>query len=125
MVVEEVLRLESPAQATMRIATRDSEIAGVFIRKGDGVVAGLAAANRDPTVFNEPDTFDPTRKPNRHHAFGFANHSCPAAMLGREEIRVGLSMLAQRYPNLQVESTPRWTNRHNFRTVVALPVNLW
>ncbi|MGI9442877.1 MAG: cytochrome P450 [Rubripirellula sp.] len=52
MIVEEVLRFESPAQATMRIATRDCEIADVAIRKGDGVVAGLAAANRYPKVFD-------------------------------------------------------------------------
>ena len=125
MIVEEVLRFESPAQATMRIATRDTEIAGVAIRKGDGVVAGLAAANRDPKVFDQPDEFNPSRKPNRHLAFGFSHHACPAAMLGREEIRIGLSMLFQRYPQLKLECTPRWTNRHNFRTVVELPVTLW
>ncbi len=124
-IVEEVLRFESPAQATMRIATQDSDIAGVSIRKGDGVVAGLAAANRDPKVFERPDEFNPQRKPNRHLAFGFSTHACPAALLGREEIRLGLSMLFQRYPNLKVECTPRWTTRHNFRTVVELPVTLW
>ncbi len=124
-IVEEILRFESPAQATMRIATQDTEIAGVAIRKGDSVVAGLAAANRDPKVFDQPDTFIPDRKPNRHLAFGFSNHACPAAMLGREEIRVGLSMLFERYPNLKVDCTPRWTSRHNFRTVVELPATLW
>lgn len=125
MIVEEVLRFESPAQATMRVATQDTQIAGVSIRKGDGVVAGLAAANRDPKVFDQPDKFKPERKPNPHLAFGFSNHACPAAMLGRDEIRVGLSMLFERYPNLKVECTPRWTTRHNFRTVVKLPVTLW
>lgn len=124
-IVEEILRFESPAQATMRIATQDTEIAGVAIRKGDSVVAGLAAANRDPKVFDQPDTFKPDRKPNRHLAFGFSHHACPAAMLGREEIRIGLSMLFERYPNLKVDCTPRWTSRHNFRTVVELPATLW
>lgn len=124
-IVEEVLRFESPAQATMRIATEDTDIAGISICAGDGVVAGIAAANRDPAVFENPDNFNPQRKPNRHLAFGVGSHTCPAAMLGREEIRVGLSTLFERYPDLRVECTPSWTARHNFRTVVKLPVTLW
>ena len=72
--VEELLRYESPVQHTARIASADMELGGKTIRKGAKVVAALAAANRDPNRFPDPDRLDLLRSDNRHLAFGWAAH---------------------------------------------------
>ena len=70
--VEELLRFESPSQQTARIAPSDTELGGMLIRKGQAVIAVIAAANRDPERFPEADKLDLARKENRHLAFGYA-----------------------------------------------------
>ena len=72
--VEEMLRFESPSQHTARLAPEDCELGGKEIRKRQAVIAVMAAANRDPGRFPEPDRFDITRADNRHLAFGYAAH---------------------------------------------------
>jgi cytochrome P450 len=74
--VEELLRYESPSQHTARVAAEDTELGGKIIRKRQAVMAVMAAANRDPERFPEPDRLDITRADNRHVAFGFGAHFC-------------------------------------------------
>lgn len=82
-VVEETLRWTSPATHFMRYASRDVRLHDRTVERGDAVVAWLGAANRDPDVFDRPYEFDPTRRPNRHLAFGVGPHYCVGHTVAR------------------------------------------
>jgi len=94
--IEEVLRFHSPVQATVRRATRPTEIHGHAIAQDQAVVTWLAAANRDPEIFPEPMRFDVTRTPNKHLSFGLGIHFCIGAPLARMEARIALEELLAR-----------------------------
>ena len=94
--VEELLRFESPVQHTARIAPADMQLGGKTIQKGSRVVAVLAAANRDPNRFPDPDRLDLLRPDNRHLAFGWAAHFCFGAPLARMEGQIAFNMLLRR-----------------------------
>ena len=100
--VEEILRLDSPVQLSARVAVRDTEVAGRQVRAGETVVIYLAAANRDPAVFTDPNRFDVTR-PNagRHLAFSGGRHFCLGAALARAEAEVGLRTFFDRFPEVR------------------------
>ena len=101
--VEELLRYISPVQfAPRRVALEDVRMGDVVIRKGDGVFALNPAANRDPAVFADPDTFDVHRDASQHVAFGWGIHQCLGQILARMELQVVLPLLLQRLPNLRV-----------------------
>jgi cytochrome P450 len=98
--VEELLRYDSPVQATLRVAARDLSVGGVDVRAGSAILVLLGAANRDPDQFSEPDTFDVDRTNNRTHlAFGGGPHYCVGASLGRLEARIALAAMAARLVN--------------------------
>ena len=100
-VVEELLRHLAVVQlAFLRFAKQDVEVGGVMINEGDAVGVSLLAANRDPRLGPDLDTFDPTRDPVRHLSFGWGMHRCVGAELARMELRTALRMLAERYPDL-------------------------
>jgi cytochrome P450 len=93
IAVEESLRLESPVHMLMRNCIHDKEIRGVSISVGDKVIFGLSSANRDATVFDQPDEFRLDRPdPRAHVAFGGGPHVCPGASLARLEARVTLEV---------------------------------
>ncbi len=92
-LVEEMLRHDSPLHLFERTATTDVELHGVTVREGQKVAALLGAANRDPTVFTEPDRFDATRDPNPHLAFGAGLHFCLGAPLARMELQISVREL--------------------------------
>ena len=94
--LEELLRYESPVQHTARIAPADMELGGKSIQKGAKVVAVLAAANRDPNRFPDPDRLDLLRPDNRHLAFGWAAHFCFGAPLARMEGQIAFNTLLRR-----------------------------
>lgn len=99
--VDEVLRVESPVQRTGRRALRDTTVAGVPVRQDDLVILVLAAANRDPLVFDDPHVFDVTRANARDHvAFSSGIHFCLGAALARMEGEVALQALFERFPDL-------------------------
>jgi cytochrome P450 len=101
--VEELLRYLSVAhQVAFRLATADVQLRSACIHAGDGVIAPIAAANRDPEVFEDPDTFDITRDARRHVAFGFGLHQCLGQPLARIELQVVFSKLFRRYPTLRL-----------------------
>jgi cytochrome P450 len=98
--VEELLRYDPSVLNTGRVANRDLEIGGCPIGKGESLSIALAAANRDPEAFDDPDTFDITRKDTRHLAFGGGKHLCIGAHLARMEAQEALLALVTRFPKL-------------------------
>ncbi|NIJ14879.1 cholest-4-en-3-one 26-monooxygenase [Saccharomonospora amisosensis] len=106
--VEEMLRWVSPVMDFRRTATRDTEIGGQPIKKGDKVVIFYPSANRDETVFDDPHTFDLERDPNPHIAFGGGGpHYCLGSHLARLELRVLFETIAQRLPYIELLAPPR------------------
>jgi cytochrome P450 len=102
LAVEEMVRWTTPSVYKRRTATCDLELHGEKIRAGDQVLLMYAAANRDPEVFADPETFDVGRNPNPHVAFGFGPHFCLGAMLARMEIRVMFEELLARFPEMEI-----------------------
>ncbi|MEA2954315.1 MAG: hypothetical protein QOJ96_3835 [Alphaproteobacteria bacterium] len=121
--VEELLRYESPSQHTARLAPDDVMLGGKLIRKRDAVMAVMAAANRDPERFPEPDQLDLTRKDNRHLAFGWAAHFCFGAPLARMEGQIAFATLLRRLPDLKLEPARlEWRENLGLRGLKSLPV---
>jgi len=121
--VEEMLRYESPSQHTGRLAPEDVELGGKEIRKGQAVMAVMAAANRDPERFPDPDRFDVARMDNRHLAFGYAAHFCFGAALARVEGQEAFEAIVRRLPDLALQPGPLvWRNNLGLRGLTALPV---
>jgi pimeloyl-[acyl-carrier protein] synthase len=120
--VEELLRFESPVQRTVRFAATDIKIGETRVSKGQAVVALLAAANRDPSVFNRPEELDIARKENPHLAFGKGIHFCLGAPLARIEGPVALRVLLQEFPNLRLEEgfSPEWNSNTVIRGMRSL-----
>ncbi|MFC9132793.1 cytochrome P450 [Streptomyces sp. NPDC057099] len=104
--VEEVLRWTSTATHIMRTAVRPTEIRGKRIAVGDRVVFWLPSANRDETVFDDPDRFDVRRRPNRHLALGFGEHFCLGSMLARVELRLLYGELLGRSVGIELDGEP-------------------
>jgi cytochrome P450 len=123
--VEEFLRYESPVQATDRVATRDFEIRGTRIRRGELVVLFLAAANRDPERFPEPDRLDLGRRDNAHLAFSQGPHFCLGAQLARAEAQIAIGTLVRRFPDFEGPPGPiAWRPSFTLRGPSALPIRL-
>jgi cytochrome P450 len=121
--IDEMLRYESPAPMPLpRVATADVEIAGQQIAKGDTVVVLLVAANRDPEIFPDPETFDIHRVDNSFLSFGFGAHYCLGAALARLESSEILTGVLDRMPNLRLAGEPRWSDHQFFRSLASLPV---
>jgi pimeloyl-[acyl-carrier protein] synthase len=104
--IEEILRFDSPVQATMRAALESVEFGGVTLGKGALVICGIGAANRDPAVFDEPDRFDVARRENRHLSFGFGAHFCLGAPLARLEGEIAFRALLEQFPKLALSGAP-------------------
>ena len=110
--VEESLRLEPAAAVVDRYATRDTQLSGARIRAGDQVTVSLAGANRDPRMFDDPDTFQ-IRRPNANRQLAFAHgpHFCLGAHLARLEARIAVQTLLDLLPRLRLDdrypATPR------------------
>ena len=102
--IEESLRLEPAAAVIDRYATRDAELAGAAIRERELVVVSIAGANRDPSVFPDPDRFD-VRRPNAklHAAFAHGPHVCIGMHLARLEAQTAVARVLERLPGLRLE----------------------
>jgi pimeloyl-[acyl-carrier protein] synthase len=120
--IEELLRYASPVQFTARVALEDVRIDGHPIRAGQPVVAMLAAANRDPAVFADPDRLDLERDPNPHLAFGRGIHHCLGAPLARLEGQIAISLLLERFPRLRLAGEPVLRPNLVLRGLERLPV---
>ena len=122
--IEEILRFESPVARQPRLLKRDVELRGRRLRAGQMVFQMLGSANRDPTQFRDPDSFDIHRDPNRHIAFGHGIHFCIGAPLSRAEGEIVFRTVIDRLPDIRLtELTPDWdVTKPNSRVLRSLPV---
>ncbi|PFW86842.1 cytochrome P450 [Bacillus sp. AFS075960] len=124
--IEEGLRYYSPVEITTgRWAAEPFQIHEQTIEKGDMVVIALASANRDETVFENPEVFDITRENNRHIAFGHGSHFCLGAPLARLEAKIAITTLFNRMPELQIKGNREeinWQGNYLMRSLEELPL---
>ncbi len=121
--VEEFLRYEGPVQLTGRGTSQDVEIGGKRIKAGERMFTIVAAANRDPAQFPNPDRLDITRHENRHLAFGYGIHFCLGAALARLEAQSAIGTMLRRMPRLALQTdTVQWRPAFTLRGLQALPV---
>jgi cytochrome P450 len=120
--VEECLRWDGPISAAVRVLHEDCEFGGKTIPANTPVLAILAAANRDPEAFPDPDRFDVERTPNEHLAFGGGVHFCLGAHLARMEGQVAIGALVRRYERLELVSDKVEWGRSLFRVPATLPL---
>ena len=123
--IDEILRFSGSIVAWRRKATRDAEIGGVAIPEGSGVLLLMGSANRDATVFDNPDTFDIERENARNHlSFGYGIHFCLGNLLAKLQGRVALEEITKKLPQLRLMpgATIRFLDNLSFRTPTSVPV---
>ncbi|MGF2796186.1 cytochrome P450 family protein [Bacillus thuringiensis] len=124
--IEEGLRYYSPVEVTTaRWTAEPFQIHDRTIEKGDMVVIALASANRDETVFENPEVFDITRENNRHIAFGHGSHFCLGAPLARLEAKIAITNLFNRMPELKIKGNReeiKWQGNYLMRSLEELPL---
>ncbi|MGR3616013.1 MAG: cytochrome P450 [Paracoccaceae bacterium] len=121
--VEEVLRYDPPLHMFTRFAYEDVEVFGHTLKRGDEVALLLGAANRDPALCDDPETFDPTRSAKINTAFGGGLHFCVGAPLARLEMKIALPILFARYPDLRLTEAPVYSNTYHFHGLTRLMVS--
>ena len=121
--VEEVLRHDPPLHLFSRHAYADVEVMGHTFRKGEEVALLLAAANRDPGMFEAPARFDPARVAKPNLSFGAGLHFCVGAPLARLELATALPILFARLPGLRLAAPPRYADVYHFHGLSGLAVH--
>ncbi len=120
--IDETIRWLGPVQTAHRCVTRDTELAGVPLARGDVVAAVLGAANHDPDVFPNPERFDPARNGERHLGFAIGPHLCLGMHLARAEVRLAIEALLARWPRCHMDpARPAVPHGAEFRQ----PKTLW
>lgn len=123
--VEETLRMESPLQIGNRLAGEDITLpSGARVAKGTYIHTSIAAANRDPEIFGDPDRFDISRKPNPHIAFITGIHVCLGASLARMEGKIAIGNFVQRFPKLAANGAGERLGLARFRGWTSLPIRV-
>lgn len=122
--VEEVLRWTTPSRNRLRVARADTEIGGKAIREGDWVVGWISSANRDPAAFDDPETFDVGRTPNRHLALGHGPHVCIGRAMARLELEILFPAVLRRFPGLHPTGEPEYVASTNVSGLKRLPARL-
>lgn len=122
--VNEVVRYEAPVRAFARHASRNTEIAGVWIPAGARVLVMYASANRDEREWDDPDTFDIRRDANRHLGFGQGAHACAGQGLARLETSAMLRALLDRVDRIELAGEPTWALNNIIRRHERLPLEL-
>jgi cytochrome P450 len=122
MLIEETLRYDTPVQLMFRTASSDVEIADMTIPSGATVIALLGSANRDPSMFNDPDRFDPVRGTTEHLSFGRGVHFCLGAALARLEPRIALEELLVHAAVLEPAGDAEVVSSIVFRGPTTLPL---
>jgi cytochrome P450 len=123
-LLEESLRYLPPITSTMRVTNTEAAVEGVRIGPDQLVRVWIPAVNRDPAVFTDPYAFSPAREPNPHLAFGHGGHFCIGAALARQEARVAINALLDRFPRLRCDpdNPPAFMTSPNLNGVTSLPV---
>jgi len=122
-IVEEALRFDPPLHMFDRYVSEDCTLFGHDFKRGDVVKCLLAAANRDPAAYPDPNRFDPDRKGPVNVAFGGGIHFCVGAPLARLELRVALQVLFERCPKLHMTKAPVFGDTYHFHGLAALHVS--
>lgn len=126
--IEELLRYTNPVQhIAQRYLLEDVEFGGVTVPQYSQLLIGIAAANRDESIFDNPEALDITRSPNRHIAFGFGIHYCLGAPLARLEAKIAFKVLFERFPNMQLAVPAdelKWVGAPALRGLARLPIRL-
>jgi cytochrome P450 len=122
--IEEAMRWEPPISTVVRVAHKDCELGGIAIPAGTNVSVSVAAANRDPAHYPDPDRFDPTRRNIAHLTFGAGPHVCLGMPLARLEAAVAIGALLDRLPDLRADPAAPYPSITGvaFRSPAALPV---
>jgi cytochrome P450 len=120
--VEEALRFDAPLHMFTRYALEDVVYNGIHLKKGELAGLMLGAANRDPQRFSNPDVFDVTRESIPHVSFGAGIHFCVGAPLARLEMEVGLQVLFERLPNMELAGTPHYRDAYHFHGLEELKI---
>ncbi|MGW1062075.1 cytochrome P450 [Micromonospora rubida] len=123
-LADELIRLDGPVQADARVCVRDRELGGHTVRRGEVLVLMLAAANRDPKVFVDPDVVDVTRRRGVHLAFGRGAHACLGAALGTQQLIAVLKALHATGTWFRCAEAPRYERTATLRGLAALPVHV-
>jgi cytochrome P450 len=122
---EEMLRWATPVHHFRRTATRETELAGTTIPAGAKVTTWLVSGNRDEEVFDDPDTFDVGRTPNKHMAFGPGGiHTCMGAHLARMEVRIAFEELLNRVDTIEMTGRPERLRSNFFNGIKRMPVRV-
>jgi cytochrome P450 len=124
LILEEVLRYESPLQFNARTTTVDAAVRDKVIPAGARVLLLYGAANRDERRFDDADVFDVKREPKRHLAFGDGIHFCIGAPLARLQTRIALEELLSRHPRYEVDGPVQRSPAYNMRSLSSLPISL-
>lgn len=127
MVVEEMARFDGSVPRSWRLTKTETEIGGVRIPNGDLVLPMLAAANRDESVFENPNEFNPLRDAKKHLAYGKGVHVCLGAPLARIEAQEAISLILEHFQNIEFASDPstlNWREDLALRGLLKLPVKL-
>ena len=120
---EECLRYDTPVKSIQRLAAQEVGRRGQTLRTDERICWFITSANRDPEAFANPDTFDITRDPNPHVGFGNGVHHCLGATLARLEGQEAFKALAQRFPNIHLETeTIEYQPSIALRSIKSLPV---
>lgn len=123
--VEELLRYDSPVTFTQRITLEEYQVGETVLAPRKQLIPILAAANRDPEVFPDPDCLDLARpEANRHLAFGGGHHFCLGAALARLEGEVAIPTLVRRFPELELAGEPVRRDTFTLRGLERLPVTV-
>jgi cytochrome P450 len=120
--VEELMRWDTPLQLFERWALEDVELHGVTVPRGAEFGLIFGSANRDPSVFADPDVFSVDRDPNPHLTFGAGIHFCLGAPLARIELQTSFGTLLRRIPTLELAEEPRWKPNFIIRGLESLQV---
>jgi hypothetical protein len=121
LAVDEFLRFESSNQLGNRRALRATQVGGVDLPEGALVTLCIGAANRDPAVYDAPETLNLQREGNRHLAFGFGIHQCAGLSLARLEGRIAIGRFLQRFPGYRLTQPPVRGGRARFRGFLSAP----
>jgi len=122
--VEEILRYESSNQLGNRMTTERIELGGAVLPPGTSVTLCIGAANRDERQFTDPETFDVSRNPNRHLAFGTGAHQCAGMALARLEGAIAISRFLARFPRYALKGAPVRGGRARFRGFLSVPCTI-
>jgi cytochrome P450 len=120
--VEEIIRFDPPLHMFTRWVYEDVQIGDEAFKRGDQIACLLAAANRDPAAYTDPDRFDPTRKGPQNTSFGGGIHFCVGAPLARLELKIALEVLFERCPTLALAEPPQYGDVYHFHCLERLMV---